>query len=456
MDVSKDTAAARRAGAPYPNPVYAWYVASLLTLVYIVAYIDRFILSLLIEPIKASLHLSDFQMGLLIGPAFIILFVAFGIPLGWLADRKSRRAILAVGIAVWSFMTAACGVVKSFGGLFIARIGVGVGEASAGPCSLSLIGDYFPKDVRPRAVGLWMTGAPVGAGVTYVIGSQIVEYINQMPPLVLPGFGELYSWQTAFLAVGLPGLFLAALLYATVREPARQETIGRAGEGRTGPTVRQAVLYLLERRRAYGSLFIGIIGVTAIGGSSFWAPPLFLRTWGWDVDWSGPAVGLVLLTAGPLGTNFGGWLAARMTARGVAHAAYLTVLTGCLIIFPAFTLFPLMPTAWLALVVLFIGFLGMSISSGTSPSALLAVTPGELRGQATAVFFLVINLFGSMTGPPIVGLITDLFGDPAALKYGMSITCFGFGLMMLAGLFWGLRHYRRDAAAMDDMIAAAA
>ncbi len=453
VDVARDAVAKPAEESLYPPILYAWYVAGLLTIVYIVAYIDRWILSLLIEPIKTSLGLTDFQIGLLIGPAFSVLFVTLGIPLGWLADRKSRRVILTVGIAVWSVMTAVCGIAKSFSGLFAARIGVGIGEASAGPSTLSLIGDYFPKNIRPRAVGLWMTGAPVGAGGTYIIGSQLVEYINNSPPLVLPVLGELFAWQTAFLAIGLPGLVLAVLLYVTVREPVRKETT--KGEDDAGPTVKEAISYLAIRWRAYGSLFVGIIGVTAIGGISFWAPPLFLRTWGWDIGASGPAVGLILITAGPIGTNFGGWLAAHMTARGVSHAAYLTVLLGSLLILPAFVLFPLMPTPWLALGVLFIGFLGMSISSGTSPSALLAITPGQLRGQATAVFFLIINLFGSMTGPPIVGFITDMMGDPADLKYGMSITCFGYGVIMVVTLLWGLRSYKHDAVAMDKLTAVA-
>ena len=433
-----------RADRHYPRPLYAWYVVALLTMVHIVAYIDRYLLSLLIEPIKASLGLTDFQIGLLIGPAFVFFFVVLGLPLGWLADRKNRRTLLAVGIGLWSLMTAACGMVKSFGGLFVARMGVGIGEASAAPCTASLIADYFPPAMRPRAVGLWMTGAPVGAGGTYLLGGAVVAMITASPPLVLPVLGELYAWQTAFLVVGLPGLALAALLRLTVKEPPRRERLTRTG-AHEGPTIGAAYRYLLTHRRSYGSVFAGIVGITAIGASSFWAPALFLRTWGWDVTKTGVAIGTVLLITGLIGTNLGGWLAARWAARGRPHGPYLTVFIGALLVFPSFVLFPLMATGEAAVGLLFIGFLGMSITSGTSPSTIIAITPSELRGQMIALFWLVINLFGALVGPPMVGLITDGFGDPAALKYGVSITAAAFGIMMNLALWWGLKHYRDSA-----------
>lgn len=450
------TSSARPAAASRSNSVYAWYVVVLLTLTYIVSFIDRYILSLLIEPIKASLHLTDFEMGLLIGPAFVILYVTIGIPIGWLADRKNRRTILAIGIALWSFMTAACGLVKSFGALFAARVGVGIGEASVAPCALSLISDYFSKETRPRAVGLWMTGAPIGAGLTYLLGGPMVEMINDAPPLVVPVFGELFAWQTAFLVVGLPGLILAALMYLTVKEPRRRTkaaTDSAAADETTITSIRDTIAFLVKNRRAYGSVFVGIIGVTAIGAASFWTPALFLRTWGWDVGTSGPVLGAAIIVAGLIGTNFGGWLATRLTRKGMNNAPYLTVFGGVIVLWPSFVLYPLMPTPELAVLVLFVGFLGMSITSGTSPTAVITITPSELHGQAAALFWLVINLFGALVGPPAVGLITDLLGDPSALKYGVSITCFFFGALACLGLLWGFKDYRASATAMDEATA---
>jgi len=430
----------------YPPARYAWYVVGLLTVIHMVAYVDRYILTLLIEPIKASLSLSDLQIGLLIGPAFIIFFVTLGLPLGWLADRKDRSMILGVGIALWSLLTAACGIAKTFPALFMARVGVGVGEASMAPCSVSLIGDYFPRGSRPRAIGLWMMGAPVGAGGTYLLGGQVVEYVMSQPPITLPVIGELFAWQSAFFIVGFPGLILAALMIWAVREPVRQSAARATAGGVAGPGIRETIDYFIAHFRSYVSVFLGIIGISATGASSFWAPALFERTWGWGVGKTGIAVGTILVVTGLFGTNFGGWLAARWTRRGIYHGPYLTVFIGAIMVLPAFVIFPLMPTPEAAVVVLFFGFLGMSITSGTSPSAVIAITPGHLRGQMTAVFFLVINLFGSILAPPMVGYITDRLGDPAMLKYGMSITVAFFGTIMIIGLWTGLPAFRRAAA----------
>ena len=448
--MTQGSSSSQLADPPYPKPSYAWYVVTLLSAGVVLSFVDRYILSLLIEPIKASLGLTDLQIGLLIGPAFTIFYVSVGLPLGWLADRKSRRVILAIGIAGWSLMTAACGLARSFGSLFAARIGVGMGEASLGPCAVSLISDYFPKERRPKAIGFYMTGAFVGAGSTYVIGGQIIQLISGSPPVVLPVFGELLAWQTAFIAVGLPGLLLAALML-TVREPLRREKIkfGAANGNDESISMAHAARFLLSHWKAYGSVFIGSAGVTALGALSFWSPAMFQRTWGWDVGKSGLAIGAALLLAGLPGTNLGGWLAAWLTAKGRPDAPYWTVLIGSVILFPAFVLFPLMPSGELAVLLMFIGFFGMAIQTGTSPTAVITITPSQLRGRATAVFFLVINLFGALLGPPMVGWITDLYGDPNALRYAMAITSLLFGIVMVVVLVWGRKHYLASAEAME-------
>jgi MFS family permease len=429
-------------GIAYPDIRYAWYVAALLLAVYILSYVDRYILSLLIEPIKASLDLTDFQIGLLIGPAFVILFVTVGLPIGWLVDRKSRTAILSTGIAVWSVMTAACGLANSFLSLFLVRVGVGIGETTAAPCAFSLFGDYFPKHIRPRAVALFMLGAPAGAGVTYIIGGQLFEMIAAAPPVVLPLVGELMAWQTAFLIVGIPGLLIAALVRLTVREPKRQETLA---DRTAGPTIGEAVAYMRAHAPSYAAVFCGIIGVTAIGSASFWMPALYERTWGWGVGQSGLVIGAVLISSGILGTTLAGHIAATLIKRGVHHAPYLTVFGGCLLMTPFAALFPLMPSPWLASALLFIYFLGMSIASGTSPSCIIAITPGELRGQATVVFFFVINLFGALVGPTVTGLLTDMMGDPADLKYSLAIVALVFGVFMNVVLWLGFARFKQSA-----------
>ena len=177
---------------------YAWYVVLLLTFTQVVSYIDRFLPSLLIQQIKADLTLTDFQVGLLLGPAFGLFYVFVGVPIGWMADRYSRRRILAAGIAIWCSMTAAAGLARSFVPLFGARLGVGLGEAAVAPCSVSLISDYFERRKRPMAISTFMAGTFIGAGTAFLLGGPVVYAVTQMPPISLPLVGELRTWQLAF------------------------------------------------------------------------------------------------------------------------------------------------------------------------------------------------------------------------------------------------------------------
>src|SRR3989338_3649517 len=190
----------------YPNPAYAWYVVTVLFIAYTVSYIDRQIMSLLIEPIKQDLQISDTQVSLLQGFAFTIFYTIAGIPLGRLADQKNRRAIISAGILVWCFMTTACGLAKNFGTLFLARIGVGVGEACLSPAAYSIIADYFPKDKRGMPISLYSMGIFFGAGLSFIISGYVIQEVSQAREIILPLIGIVRPWQLSFFIVGLPGL----------------------------------------------------------------------------------------------------------------------------------------------------------------------------------------------------------------------------------------------------------
>ena len=214
--------AAKTAAPPYPDTGYSWYVVVVLTLAYTVSFIDRQIMALMVEPIRRDLGISDTQMSLLLGLAFAIFYTLLGIPIARLADRYSRRLIIASGITIWCLMTAACGLARNYTQLFAARIGVGVGEAALSPSALSMISDYFPKETRGRAVAFYTMGIAMGVGLAMIIGGQVIALVSAAPPVVLPVLGELYAWQTVFLVVGLPGLLMAVLM-KTVKEPVRRE-----------------------------------------------------------------------------------------------------------------------------------------------------------------------------------------------------------------------------------------
>lgn len=431
-----------RTRPPEFSTAYAWYVAALLTLTQIVSYLDRFLPSLVLQPIKHALALSDFQIGLLLGPAFVVFYVALGVPLGWLADRVSRRAILAVGIAIWCTMTAAGATAMSFVPLFLARLGVGFGEASVAPASISLISDYFTRERRARAISLFMSGAFLGAGTTFLFFGPMVRHIESHPSFSLPILGQLEPWRMSFVLVGLPGLILAVLML-TVREPRRLERTAAGGFS-------AAFAYIAQRWTAFGTLFLASACNLTMGALAFWNVALFKRTWNWNVAQVGVAVGLILFTAGPLGTLLGIFLTNRDLRMGRRDATLRALFLGLLIGVPAYILFPLMPSAALGLVALFFAHVGQAMATAAGPATLMMLTPGQMRAQATAVYYLVISVIAQLIGPPLVGIMTDRMGDPAALRYSVSIEVALIGVPSILLVFLGFAAYRRAVLALEE------
>ena len=207
--------------APYPSIKYAWYVVAVLTFVYVFSFIDRQILNLLVKPIRRDLGISDTQMSLLMGLAFALFYTICGIPLGRLADRNSRRGMIAIGFVLWSIMTACCGLAQNFIQMLAARIGVGVGEAALSPSAYSLISDYFPKEKRATAISIYSMGIYIGSGLAFLLGGIVVSLAEKQQAWNLPIVGATRPWQVIFFIVGLPGVLLALLMF-TIREPLRR------------------------------------------------------------------------------------------------------------------------------------------------------------------------------------------------------------------------------------------
>ncbi len=438
---------------PQRSTRYAWYVAGLLTLTQIISYVDRFLPSLLVIPIKRDLDLSDFQIGLLLGPAFILFYITLGIPLGWFADRASRRAILAAGIAIWCSLTAAGAVATSFIPLFMTRLGVGIGEAAVAPVSISLISDYFTRERRAQAISLFMAGAFLGAGSSFLFLGPLVHYIEGLPPVALPLVGHLQSWRLCFLIVGAPGLILTTMML-TVREPKRRDLVAMQGSAVTEstPSFGNAFGYIGRRWRAFGTLFVASACNLTMGVLALWNVALFKRTWNWNVAEVGLAVGSLLLTAGPLGTLLGAFLIGRDTAAGRRDGTLRALFLGLLIGVPAYTVFPLMPSAMLGLVALFVALIGQSMATAAGPATLVMLAPGQIRAQATAIYYMVISVIAQLVGPPLVGLITDSFGSPAALRYAISMVTIAVGIPSIVIVLLGFAAYRQSVVELDEAI----
>lgn len=428
---------------------YQWYVVFLLLSVFILSYFDRYILTLVVEPIKQSLKLSDFQVGLLLGPAFSLVNVLTGIPLGWYADRASRKWILIGGIVFWCAMTTGSGFATTFGVLFLLRLGLGLGEAVVSPCSVSIISDYFDRKRRGRAISVYMAGPYLGAGLAFLVGGNLIGWLTAAGHTHFLGVGPFEMWQMAFFLVGIPG-FAFAFLMLTVREPAHQERIG-AIDG--APKV-NAFRYILARWRGFGALFMGATCNFAMSTLTFWNVPLFSRVYGWDIATIGTVTGLFYFTAGPIGTFAAVWLMRRLTLKH-SDAAMRVLLIGLLITVPMSALYPVMPTAEFAVVAMFLAFIGKSIATAGGPSALMLVTPGDIRSQSVAIFNTVITLVGPLLGPPIIGWATDASGDPKSIGVVLStfVVCLGIPSILIVWL--GLSHYRRALEEVEQKLAAA-
>ena len=429
---------------PYPPTRTAWSVVVILTLAYIVSFLDRQIMALMVQPIKRDLGISDTEMSLLLGLAFGIFYTILGLPIGRLADRASRRNIIAVGITLWCVMTAACGLAKNYTMLFAARIGVGVGEATLAPSALSMISDYFPKERRGRALSFYNAGVGLGAAMAMILGGQVIEYVSTRPPVDLPLIGTLFAWQTVFLVVGLPGLAVA-LLVLTIKEPYRRDKMKRsAGSGDEIP-IREVIAFVMTRWRSFGTHFVGMSIVTIIGYAYFsWLPTTFIRTWGWSIGQISLAYGVLMLVTVPIGVNLGGWLADRLFQKGYKDAHMRSNLIGALSFFiPPSIFVTLMPTPELALAVLFFSSIGGAWVTATGAASLMMISPNQLRAQVSAMYYFVISLLGLTIGPSAVAIVTDfVFKDEMMLRYSIALVVTVAGAIAVVVLSYNLRYFR--------------
>lgn len=425
---------------PYPRPLVANYVLGILVVAYILSFVDRNILSLMVGPIREEFGLSDFQFSILHGWSFTLFYVVLGLPIAWLADRYSRIRIIATGITLWSLMTGLCGLAKSFPALFAARVGVGVGEAALSPAAYSLLADYFPPRRLKYATAIYASGIAIGSGGSFILGGWLFEQYVAMGGLDIPALGlHIKPWQLTFITVGLPG-FLIALLLLLVKEPTRQKT---ALDGDEAAPVKEIIQYLKKHRRAYIGVILGMSTMSVIGyGMLVWLPEFMLRTYGMQKAESGAWLGLIFIGAGTLGTLSGAPMADWLERRGYRDANLRFVaLVAAVLAVPA-TLAPLMPTAAGALLLYAVAQFLQFAHAGVGLAALQLITPSLMRAQVSALFVFSTNLFGLALGGTCIAFFTDfVFGADSALNYSMALTAAIFYPLTAIIVASGLRAY---------------
>ncbi|MDG1438234.1 MAG: MFS transporter, partial [Emcibacteraceae bacterium] len=275
---------------------YAWGVAFCLMAGYAISFLDRELLSLLIQPIKQQFELTDFQVSLLLGPAFAVFYTVMGVPLGWAADRYNRTKLIAAGMSLWSIMTAFCGLSANFTQMFIARMGVGVGEACLTPSAVSLLSDYFPKSKLPVAMSIYSIGLFLGKGLALIGGGYVLTLLMDVN-WSLPGYGPLEFWQIGFLIAAAPGLILA-LVILVIREPKRKEMALDTNGNPEQASFKIAFKYMWKRKKFFLSLFFGGSMVAILQYQALWYPELFMRNMAMDISQAGPSTGIPSVLGG--------------------------------------------------------------------------------------------------------------------------------------------------------------
>jgi MFS family permease len=414
----------------YPRRSYAWTVVAILIATAILSYTDRQVLSLLVDPVRADLHISDTQISLLLGTAFAVVYGIAGIPLGFLADRTSRRNLIFVGVLVWSLGTLACGLSRSFGELFAARIVVGLGEAVLSPAAISLISDYFPPSRRGFAVGCFLSGIAMGIGASILIGGAVLRLVEMGALAATPLAGQP-PWRLVLLVIGAPGLVWALAILA-IREPTRRTEKDDAASAQSSSNARAWALVI----PIYVVVALASLVDNAVGA---WAPSLLIREFARDSAEVGIVLGLLLTAGFGGGVLVGGWLADRAGARGGWTRKLAVCLVSSLLIPPVSLLINVgQYTVVLLSVPLYFALSGSVTALGFS--AILDVVPNRSRGLAMAISFFLNVAIGAGAGPTAVAFASDhLFGANVGLGPAITLTVgvsYAIVAVTLLGTLW--------------------
>lgn len=434
------------AGEPEDVPsLRAWLALGILLGLTIVSFIDRGVISLMVDPIKQDLGISDVQIGLLQGLAFAIFYAAFSVPMGWMGDRFSKHWVIYLGVTAWSIATACCGLARTFVQLLLARFMVGVGEATLAPCGYAMIAELFPRRRLALALSILAAGSSIGSALAIAIGGFVVEWANETG-----GIAGLRPWQTVFVVVGLPGILLAPLVFLIPRGERKTITAGSQALSDTPgywQWFRANLGYILPL-----SLGVGFHLANAWGFAT-WTPVYLSRHYGLEPGTIGLTLGLLQGIAGVIGFVGGGWLVDRLVASGVKDAHYRYFLV-CAVLGGVLGVIAFGVVESLVSMLILWGFIQMLMPIlGSAAAHVQSSTPPHYRGRTVALFTLIMNLIGMIAGPSIVPLFSDMLGGPAHIGGGLAIMSVVFAPLATLCFLWGMRPAREALAATRPALA---
>ncbi len=429
---------------PYPSEKYAWFVVFVLIIASLVAFIDRQVVAIVVDPMKEDLGVGDTQIGWLYG-VFAVFYAIAALPIASLADRKSRKHIIAIGIFLWSLMTIACGLTRNYWQILVARIGVGVGEATLSPSTTSLIGDYFPREKIPLAISIFQAGPIIGTGIAFIIGGVVLDIVQQAEPMILPFFGELRPWQQTFVYVGVPGVFLAAF-FLIIREPTRRPVI----RDETQTPFAELVGFYRDNFAAIAYHHLGFVSLVLMGYAFvFWSVTFFVRVHGEPAAQASQIFGWIFVFFGPIGPLLIAFLAKKLSDRGYRDANITAGMVGGILTIPTVLAIQLAPSATWAYILYAPALLAVNSPFGIASGALPVITPPHLRARVAAVYMLT-GALGMMFGPPLAGAFNEfIFPGADGVRYSMiTMTC-SFGIVGVIFLWLGRRYYSHSMDRAD-------
>ena len=412
---------------------YKHYALALLTIVGVFSYIDRGLLALAMEPIKAEFQLSDGQLGLMSGFAFALFYAIAGIPIARWADRGNRNLVVTLTTGFWSAMLIFCGLAGSFVQLLLARVGLGVGEAGCVPTAQSLISDYFDRAERPRAISIYWLCGPISALLSFMLGGWLIDQLG---------------WRTTFIVVGLPGVLVALVVKMTLREPRLEQKKIDASEVKAQPSMKNT-LSMLWQQRTLRHIFTALCVSTFLGHGIFvWLPVFYMRSHGMETTEIGIWLGLIVGIAAMPFTYLSGYLATRYAAHReslqMKGAALAAVLSGAFFVLCCLTNYKVVS---LLMLIGFVGFISMM--APLLHAAIQGLVEERVRAVTLACLFMLTHLIGTGVGPVVLGLISDQF-EPMVGQESLR-----YALLLFSPLFlWCAYHAWKSAVTVEEDIRA--
>ena len=418
-----------------PSNTYGWYVAFILLIGFTFSFIDRQVLNLLVVPIQNDLNITDTQISALQGLAFVITYVGLCVPIGRIIDKTHRVSVMIIGLLVWSAATIACGFSKNYISMFIARMGIGAGESTVHPGSISILGDYFDSDKIASPMSIYLLGPYLGAGIAMIFGAQVLDWTSQMDSnFILPLVGEVAPWQLTFIAVGLPGI-LVACLFLTIREPKRriQEI-----ESQEAPSFKKIAEYIKNNWQVYGAIIIGnSCLIILLYGLQSWVPTMLLRVYEWDLIQSGRIYGLIAMFAGSAGVLSGPFVLNLMNKNNIDAPHFKLAIFGISMASLSLVLLPFQANVNIALIFVTLASFFVTLPLAGTSSAMVIVSPNRIRGVITGIYVVVTSVFGLVLGPFLVASSTDfIFQDPNAVAKSLALVSVLIGPV---GIFFMLK-----------------